>query len=211
MTRIGFIGTGNVATAVASRAAALGHDVVLGSRDPARKKDFEQPVVSLAEAIDHGDIVVNATPGTDSIALLAPHAPKLAGKVLLDIAVGLTESWDLAHPNSSIGEEIQQALPDTKVVKTLCTMDATVMVAPDSLTGPSTVFLSGDDAEAKAQVSALLRDLGWSDETQLDIGGITTSRGQEHLALLFIGVAQALDSHTFNFSVVRSAGQPSDG
>ncbi|MCM2391428.1 NADPH-dependent F420 reductase [Streptomyces albipurpureus] len=209
MTKIGFIGTGNVARAVAIQAAAVGHDVVFGSRDPDRKRDLDLPVVSLAEAIDHSDIVVNATPGTESLALLTPFGPKLAGKVLLDIAVGLTESWDLAHPNSSIGEQIQQALPDTKVVKTLCTMDATVMVAPNSLTGPSTVFLSGDDAGAKTQVSAFLRDLGWTDDTQLDIGGITTSRGQEHLALLFIGVAQALDSHTFNFAVVRSSGQSS--
>ncbi|MEU0991072.1 NAD(P)-binding domain-containing protein [Streptomyces sp. NPDC005953] len=211
MTRIGFLGTGNVARAVAAGAAAAGHDVVLGSRDPRTKPPGSLPVVSLADAVDHGEVVVNATPGTESIALLTPFAPQLAGKVLLDIAVGLTESWELAHPNSSIGEQIQEAFPDVRVVKTLCTMDSTVMIAPEKLAGPSTVFLSGQDADAKAQVSELLKDLGWPAATQLDLGGIESSRGQEHLALLFMSVATALDSHTFNFTVVPSRGAPSTG
>ncbi|MFI1014480.1 NADPH-dependent F420 reductase [Streptomyces sp. NPDC020965] len=208
MTKIGFIGTGNVARAVATAAAAAGHDVVFGSRDPAGRTDLALPVVSVADAVAHGDIVVNATPGTVSLDLLTPLRAQLAGKVLLDIAVGMTETWELAHPNSSIGEQIQEALPDTKVVKTLVTMDATVMVDPGSLTEPGTVFLSGEDAEAKRVVAALLGDLGWPEESRLDLGGISTSRGQEHLALLFVGVAGAIDSHAFNFHVVRSAGTP---
>jgi predicted dinucleotide-binding enzyme len=202
MTKIGFLGTGNVAKSVAAGAAAAGHNVVLGSRDPGSKTHFDLPVVTLAEAAAHGDIVVNATPGTESLALVTALAPQLAGKVLLDIAVGLTDTMELAHPNSSIGEQIQQALPDTKVVKTLCTMDSVVMIAPDLLSGPSNVFLSGDDTDAKEQVGALLADFGWSDESRFDLGGITTARGQEHMALLFIGVATTLGMHTFNFNVV---------
>ncbi|MFI2352678.1 NADPH-dependent F420 reductase [Streptomyces sp. NPDC019443] len=207
MTKLGFLGTGHVARAVAAGAAAAGHDVVLGSREPDNRKHLDFPVVPLAEAAAHGDIVVNATPGTESLALLQVLAPQLAGKVLLDIAVGLTDSMELAHPNSSIGEQIQQALPDTKVVKSLCTMDASLMAAPDALAGPSTVFLSGADAGAKAQVAAVLGDLGWPSSSQLDLGGITTARGQEHLAWLFLGVAAALGTYTFNLKVVRGAGQ----
>ena len=77
--------------------------------------------------------------------------------------------------------------PDMMVVKTLCTVDARLMVAPDSSEGPSTVFLSGDDAEAKRTVGGLLNELGWPAESLLDLGGITTARGQEHYSLLFLG------------------------
>jgi predicted dinucleotide-binding enzyme len=100
MTRIGFLGTGNVARAVAAGAVAAGHDVVLGSRDPDSRKDLDFPVVTLAEAAAHADIVVNATPGTESLGLLTALRPQLAGKVLLDIAVGLTERQRLAKPSS---------------------------------------------------------------------------------------------------------------
>ncbi|GGZ16896.1 oxidoreductase [Streptomyces inusitatus] len=205
MTNIGFIGTGNVARAVAAKAAAVGHDVVLGSRAPGDREGLGLPVVSVGDAIAHGDIVVNATPGTESLALLAPFASALQGKILLDIAVGLTADLGLAHPNSSVAEELQEALPGTPVVKTLCTMDAAVMVEPDRLTGPSTVFLSGDDAGAKARVGRLLGDFGWPEDSRTDLGGIATARGQEHLALLFIGVAGALGSHVFNFRLVPDA------
>lgn len=202
--RIGFIGTGNVARAVAAAARAAGHDVVLGSRDPKAAADRELglPVVGVTEAVEHGRIVVNATPGTVSLELLGALRAKLAGRILLDIAVGLTDEWELAHPNSSIGEQLQRGLPDTRVVKTFATMDSAAMVDPGGLTGDSTVFLSGDDAAAKAEVGALLGDLGWPADSRLDLGGIETARGQEHFALLFMAIAGALGTHTFNIRVV---------
>ncbi|WP_330174773.1 NAD(P)-binding domain-containing protein [Streptomyces sp. NBC_01498] len=202
--RIGFLGTGFVARAVAVAAATAGHDVVLGSRHPEAAADREPPlpVVGLTAAVEHGEIVVNATPGTVSLELLGGLREKLKGKVLLDIAVGLTGERGLAHPNSSIGEQLQRALPATRVVKTLCTMDSATMTDPGALSGGSTVFLSGDDAEAKARVVALLEDLGWPADSRLDLGGIETSRGQEHFALLFLGIADALGTYTFNIRVV---------
>jgi predicted dinucleotide-binding enzyme len=78
----------------------------------------------------------------------------------------------LSHLVESLGEEIQRTFPDTRVVKTLCTVDARLMVAPDSVEGPSTLFLSGDDTDAKRTVRALLNDLGWSESSLLDLGGI---------------------------------------
>jgi predicted dinucleotide-binding enzyme len=161
-------------------------------------------VVGLDEAVAHGEVVVNATPGGVSVALLTGiGAPALAGKVLIDVGVGLSDDFtELSHPNSSLGELIQEAFPLTPVVKTLCTMDSTVMVDPGRLVGPSTVFLSGDSAEAKGTAGRLLGDLGWPAPSVLDIGGIVTARGQEHFALLFMGIAQGLDSHTFNIRVV---------
>ncbi|MET9107608.1 NADPH-dependent F420 reductase [Streptomyces zhihengii] len=203
MTRIAIIGTGHVGRALAGGFAKAGHEVLFGSRDPDARTDLGHQVVTVAEAAAQGEVVVNATPGTDSVALLAPLARPLAGKVLLDVAVGLTADLELAHPNSSVSEEIQQALPDTRVVKTLATVDSTTMVAPGELSGPGTVFVSGDDDAAKRDVEALLHDLGWPADAVMDLGGLRTARGQEHFALLFMGIAGAIGTYTFTVRVVR--------
>lgn len=208
--RIGILGTGNVARALAHGWRVTGHDVLLGSRSPRERTDLGLPVAGLNETAAHAEVLVNATPGTVSVDLLRSiGAPALAGTLLIDIGIGLSDDYtELSHPNSSLAEQIQEAFPQTPVVKTLCTMDSTAMTAPGSLDGPSTVFLSGDDAEAKSTVGRLLTDLGWPPASQLDIGGISTARGQEHFALLFMGIANGLGSHTFNINVVpRSAAQ----
>ncbi|MEL3945517.1 NADPH-dependent F420 reductase [Streptomyces sp. LNU-CPARS28] len=208
--RIALIGTGNVGRALAKAWAAAGHDVVLGSRDPAAKEDLAKelgvPVVGLAAAAEHGEAVVNVTPGTESVATLrTAGATALAGKLLIDIAVGFTEEphgLALSHPGVSLGEEIQEAFPEARVVKTLSTMDSAVMTSPDSLEGPSTVFLSGNDAEAKTQTATLLTDLGWPPSSHLDLGPIETARGQEHFAHLFMGIAVSTGTYGFNVRVV---------
>ncbi|AXE86673.1 NAD(P)-binding domain-containing protein [Streptomyces sp. Go-475] len=202
--RIGLLGTGHVARALAQGWSAAGHDVLLGSRRPAERTGLGLPVAGLSETAAHAEVLVNATPGNVSLELLRSlGAPALTGTVLIDVGVGLSDDYtELSHPNSSLAEQIQEAFPGTPVVKTLCTMDSTAMIAPGSLDGPSTVFLSGDDAEAKRTVGRLLTDLGWPESSQLDIGGITTARGQEHFALLFMGIANGLGSHTFNIKVV---------
>lgn len=209
--KIGILGTGNVGRALAAGWARAGHDVVLGSRrpdgtEPAAAPGEGVPVVDVASAVAAADVVVNATPGTASVPLLTEIGPPaLAGKVLLDVAVGFTEDGMISHLVESLGEEIQRTFPDTRVVKTLCTVDAGLMVAPGSLEGPSTLFLSGDDAEAKKTVGALLHDLGWPAQSLLDLGGIATARGQEHFSLLFIGIAGALGQYGFGVRVVPPA------
>ncbi|WP_328883912.1 NADPH-dependent F420 reductase [Streptomyces sp. NBC_00299] len=205
--RIGLLGTGNVARALGHGWRAAGHDVLLGSRDPKERTDLGLPVAGLSETAAHAEVLVNATPGTVSVELLhSIGAPALAGILLIDVGVGLSDDYtELSHPNSSLGEQIQEAFPLTPVVKTLCTMDATVMIAPNDLEDASTVFLSGDDAEAKRTTGRLLTDLGWAPSSQLDIGGIRTARGQEHFALLFMGIAGGVGAHMFNIKVVTRA------
>ncbi|MER5712544.1 NAD(P)-binding domain-containing protein [Streptomyces sp. NPDC002122] len=213
--RIGILGTGNVGRALAAGWLRAGHDVVLGSRRPGDEelltglKELLQAglrVEAPAATAAHAEVLVNATPGTASVALLdSIGAPALAGKVLLDVAVGFLEDESLSHPVVSLGEEIQRAFPETRVVKSLCTIDREVMVAPQSLAGPSTLFLSGEDAEAKRVVGGLLSDLGWPAEALLDLGGIATARGQEHFALLFVGIALSTGTFAFNIRVVPPA------
>ncbi|WJV48082.1 NADPH-dependent F420 reductase [Streptomyces flavofungini] len=208
--RIALIGTGNVGRALAKAWAAAGHDVVLGSRDPAAKEDLAKelgvPVVGIAAAAEHGEAVVNVTPGAESIATLrTAGAAALAGKLLIDIAVGFTEEphgTALSHPDVSLGELIQSTFPEARVVKTFTTMDSVVMTGPDTLEEPSTVFLSGNDPTAKTRTATLLTDLGWPPSTHMDLGPIETARGQEHFAHLFMAIAVSQGTYDFNVRVV---------
>ncbi|RII11907.1 NADP oxidoreductase coenzyme F420-dependent [Streptomyces sp. YIM 130001] len=204
--RIGILGTGNVARAIGAGAQAAGHDVRYGSRDAeSRRKELDLPAVPVADAAAHGEIVVNAIGGNASLALLPTLRDPLTGKVLLDIAIDLTEDMQLVHVDFSLGEQLQTALPGTRVVKALCTMDSSVMVSPQVLAGASSVFLSGDDDSAKQQVDTLLAEFGWPAGSRVDLGGIATARAQEHFALFFVAAAGALDSHTFNIRLVPAA------
>jgi 8-hydroxy-5-deazaflavin:NADPH oxidoreductase len=144
------------------------------------------------------DVVINATPGTASVDVVSQIGDAaFANKVLLDIANAPTPAFELAYPNSSLGQALQEALPSAKVVKTLNTLEAPLMVNPSAI-GPSTVFLSGDDAEAETTATQLLADLGWADDAIVDLGGIASARGPEHYFLLFAALWQALGTATFN-------------
>jgi predicted dinucleotide-binding enzyme len=145
---------------------------------------------------------VNATPGSASLeAVEAIGGAAFAGKVLVDVANAVTPSFELVYPNSSLAEKLQAALPAAKVVKTLNTAAMTVLTSPASLP-PSSVFVSGDDAGAKATVTALLADLGWPDGSVVDLGPITSARGPEHYALMFAAITRALTSSAFNIRLV---------
>jgi predicted dinucleotide-binding enzyme len=81
--------------------------------------------------------------------------------------------------DDSIGEQIQRAFPDVKVVKSLNTVNADVMVEPSVIPGEHSIFVAGDDEEAKAQVVDLLESFGWPRESVVDLGGIDGSRAME--------------------------------
>jgi predicted dinucleotide-binding enzyme len=101
-----------------------------------------------------------------------------------------------------LDEKLQAALPGAKVVKTLNTAAMTVLTDPAALP-PSSLFLSGDDADAKATVTALLKDFGWADESIVDLGGIASARGTEHYFLMFAAIMQSVGSPAFNIRLVR--------
>jgi predicted dinucleotide-binding enzyme len=201
--RLAILGTGNVAQMLARRLSETGHEVTFGSRDPASKGGLNAPVTSLADAVAGNDVVINATPGAVSLEVAEGiGAAAFAGKVLVDVANANTPSFELVYPNSSLGEKLQAALPDAKVVKTMNTAAMTVMTEPGALP-PSSVFVSGDDAAAKATVASLLAGFGWADDSIVDLGGIASARGAEHYSLLFAAFMQSLGSPKFNIRLVR--------
>jgi hypothetical protein len=197
---IGIIGTGSVAATLAGSWTAVGHAVTLGSRSPGAAS-AKYPVASVAEVVRDNDVLVNATPGAVSLeALGAVGGGAYAGKIVIDVANAVSPSLDLLYPGRSLGERLQEALPDAKVVKTLNTAAMTVLTEPTSLE-PTSVFLSGDDEAAKATVSRLLRDLGWTSDDIVDLGGIQTARGAEHYFLLFAALMRST-GRQFNIRVV---------
>lgn len=202
--KIAVLGTGMVGRAIAGRVHELGHDVVIGTRDPeatrARDDAPELPLAAVPDAVADAEVVVNATNGTASIAMLSlAGADQLAGKVLLDIANPLDFSNGfrptlLVKDTDSLGEQVQRAFPDARVVKSLNTLTADLMVRPDVLPEGTSVFVSGDDASAKATVTALLEEFGHTDV--IDLGDITTARGTEMMlpvSLRLMGAAGEAD------------------
>ena len=202
--RIAVLGAGNVGSVLAQGWARSGHDVVVGTRDVAARSGHGLPVATLAEAAGAAQVVVNALPGVQSVDILQQvGAAAWEGKVLIDVANALTAQFTLAYPNASLGALLQRTFPATRVVKTLNTVPAAVMAEPKSLGAPSSVFLSGDDGEAKQVASILLGDLGWQEETQVDLGDIQTARASEHYLFLSMALMGVTGSTTYNVQVVR--------
>ena len=225
---IGIMGTGIVGKTLAVKLAEVGHAVMIGTRDPAETLARTDPdrygnppfrvwlqrhpavkLGSFAEAAAHGKIVVNATNGAVSLdALRAAGEAHLNGKVLMDIANPLEVSQGMppslfVSNTDSLGEQIQRAFPQVRLVKTLNTMNAYVMANPRQLAdGDHHVFVSGNDADAKAQVTGLLKDgFGW--KHVIDLGDITTARGPEMILPIWLRLLGALQTPLFNFKIVK--------
>ena len=200
---ITILGTGHIATDSCKRIAALRPLDRL--RIPHRRRAIRPP----ARPSPATPTRLRAEPWSSarwprhSLETLAPLADSIGDRVLIDIGNAVDERFDLLYSDSSLGERLQQALPRARVVKTLNTVGGPIGIDPSILSAPTTVFLSGDDADAKATVAGILRDLGWVDGQQIDLGGISTARAAEHYFLLFAALMGALHSPQFNLADTR--------
>lgn len=227
--KIAVLGTGAVGQSVGGRLAELGHDVTFGTRDPvatlARTGPdghgtppisawlADRPAVVLAtfsDAARAADVVINATSGDGSLPAVtaAAEGGNLDGKVLMDVSNPLDFSGGFpptlsVKDTDSLAEQLQRAVPAAKVVKTLNTINSNLMVDPRQLAGGDhTVFVSGDDAGAKATVTGLLREFGWTDV--LDLGDLSTARGSEMYVGFWVRLLSAVGGGAnFNIKVVR--------
>ena len=221
--KIGIIGSGVVAQTLGAKLIELGHDVVLGTRDPAKldeKKNMTGTlrewiartktgkVVTFKDAAVHGELLISAVHGQNTIeALKLAGADKIGGKVLIDTGNELDFSKGrppgaLASQDNCLGERIQAAFPNLKVVKSLNTIGAPVMVAPQALAGGEhTVFVSGNDTAAKAAVAEVLKSFGWKDV--LDLGDISSARGPEMYMAMWLRLWGATGTGMVNVKVVR--------
>lgn len=213
------LGTGMVGMAIAQKLVSLGHEVIMGSRDAHHPKAqaWAQDAGSLAthgtfaHAAAHSERIFNCTSGAASLdALTAAGPANLAGKIVIDLANPLDTSGGMPPTLSitgrdSLGERIQAALPASKVVKTLNTVNASLMVNPAKLSETHDIFVCGNDTAAKADVTALLKTFGW--RSIVDLGDIRASRGLESYLPFWLTLWGALGTPDFNLRIVRNSPQ----
>ena len=213
--KVGIFGSGMVGQTIGSRVAVLGHAVMMGTRNPAKLQEWlgkvggNARVGSLAEAAAHGEILFNATNGNGSLEALAlAGEANLNGKILVDISNPLDFSHGMPQVlfvsnSDSLGEQIQRAYPKVKVIKTLNTVTASLMVNPRQLVdGDHHIFVSGNDVDAKLYVVDLLKTwFGW--RNILDLGDITTARGTEMYLPIWLRMWSALGTGLFNIKIVK--------
>jgi 8-hydroxy-5-deazaflavin:NADPH oxidoreductase len=222
--KIAVFGTGSVGQALANRLAGLSHSVTMGTRNVANSlaKDTKDgygtptvaeflqanPTVSLktyADAANSAEVIVLGTRGDGAQEALA-SAGNIEGKIVLDItnpldfSKGFPPTLFLSN-DTSLGEVLQAAFPKTHIVKSLNTMYNGLMVNPRALGEDSTVFVSGNDAGAKATVVSILKEFGWKDTEILDLGDITTARGTEGILPVWLRIFGATNNGFFNFKV----------
>ena len=212
---IGVLGTGMVGQTIGSRLVQLGHQVMLGSRIAANPKAIAwaneegSPHAlygTFKNAAKFGEIIFNCTLGTASLDVLhQAGVENLKGKILIDVSNPIDYSGErltlTVCNTNSLGEQIQRAFPETRVVKTLNTMNCNLMVKPDKLPGRTNVFVSGNDPKAKETVTAILRDwFGW--KSIIDLGDITTARGVEMYLVLWSYLQHVVSAERFNIKVM---------
>ena len=215
--KIGVLGTGMVGEALASKFVSLGHEVKMGARDAqnpkaqawAKKAGGKASHGTFADAARFGEMIFACTRGDialDAIRMAGPE--NFAGKTLVDVANPLDFSHGMPPRltvcnTDSLGEQIQRAFPKARVVKTLNTTNAMVMVDPMRVAGGDhDLFVSGNDAAAKARVTELLKQwFGW--RSVIDLGEITTARGAEMILPIWVRLMGALGTPMFNFKISR--------
>jgi predicted dinucleotide-binding enzyme len=213
--RIGILGTGDVGGRLGTKLVSLGNEVRMGSRSAPNPKaaawvkanGSKASAGTFADAAKFGEIVFNCTAGSISLqALKLAGSENLGGKVLVDVAnpldfsKGMPPSLTVCNTDS-LGEQIQRAFPDVKVVKALNTMSNVVMVSPGLVPGDSDAFLCGNDAQAKAKVVEILRAFGWKDP--IDLGDIKAARGMEMILPIWVSMMGKFQTPNFNFKIAR--------
>jgi hypothetical protein len=206
-----------VGRTIGSKLVELGHEVRMGSRDEehegaaswASEAGERASVGRFSAAAEFGEIVFNCTAGLHSIdALREAGEDNLRGKLLIDLA----NSLDFSHEGpptlgivntESLGERIQAALPGTRVVKALNTMNCEVMVDPGLVPGDHVTFMCGNDDDAKVEATRLLGEFGWPAERVIDLGDIAQARGPEMYLPLWLRLMGPLDTIHFNIALAK--------
>ncbi|HET6582084.1 MAG TPA: NAD(P)-binding domain-containing protein [Nannocystaceae bacterium] len=213
--KIGILGSGAVGSAIGGKLVALGHEVKMGSRTATNEKAAAWVASAgkgasqgtFADAASFGEIVFNCTNGNATLEVLQQAgAQNFTGKIVVDVSnpldfsKGFPPSLSVANTDS-LGEQVQRALPDAKVVKTLNTVSNPVMIDPARVKGDHDLFVCGNDAGAKAEVTRILREwFGW--KHIIDLGDITQARGTEMYLPLWVRLYGVLGKAEFNIHVV---------
>jgi predicted dinucleotide-binding enzyme len=208
--QIAILGTSAVGPALGKALTAAGHDVTIGTRDPVQTRARDQwAAVDLPLAAYQdldAEVFINATSGSGSLAALEAVGHALNGKVVIDTSNPLDHSQGFppslfVSNTDSLAEQLQRALPEVRLVKMFNTMANEVMVNPRALSEDSTIFVAGNDADARQTAASLAADLGWTDV--FDLGDLTAARGLEMFIPLWVRMYVQLGRPNFNIKLVR--------
>jgi predicted dinucleotide-binding enzyme len=217
---IGVLGTGTVGQTIATALTQKGHNVRMGSRSAQNEKaaawvkkgNKHATQGDFNDAASFGEMVFICLNGEHALeAIKSVDANNLQHKIVVDLTNPLDFSKGMPPRmlegfgnSTSLGEEIQKALPNAYVVKTLNTVTAKLMVEPKLVNGGDhTLFICGNQADAKNKVKHFLVDsFGWKPANLLDLGGIEASRLAEAYVPFWVGIMQATGSPMFNVKVV---------
>ncbi|MHA6621190.1 NADPH-dependent F420 reductase [Pseudonocardia sp. DLS-67] len=209
MSGISVIGLGNMAGALAARARSGGNAVEIIGRDPAKAEELAAALgatAGTAGAAPAGDIVILAVPYASAAAVVSEYGDALNGKVVIDITNPISPDFKgFVTPDGSSGaQEIAKAAPaGAYVVKAFNTLFSHVLAAGPGEGRPLDVFIAGDDAQAKARVSAFIESLGLR---PMDTGPLPMARTLENVALLQLGLVAHSVKHANFFLRVSILG-----
>lgn len=213
--KIGILGTGMVGKNIGRKLAELGHEVMMGSRTSNNQSAIEWASQNGPKAA-HGTFEDAAKFGGMLFLCVKGDAAKEAiekagignfkGKIVVDITNPLSfqegrEPLLFVSNTSSLSEDVQKTIPDALVVKTLNMVSSSVMTDPKKAVGEASMFISGNDSEAKAKVKKVLQDFGWKDV--LDLGDIKAARGMEMLLPIWLRLWGTLQDGDFAFKIAR--------
>ena len=213
-SRVGVLGSGEVGRRLAAGFASRGHRVMIGTRD-AEKPELQEwlsgdgasvETGTFAETAAHGELLVLAVLGNAAEQAITDAGPEhFGGKVVID-AMNPLDFSDGFPPKLSItgedslGERVQRALPDAKVVKAFNTIGNQYFVDPSFSEGLPTMLIAGDDGDAKRTVGDVLTDFGWPDP--VDIGGIQGSRELEAICIVWVKIGGSRGSWDHGFKLL---------
>ncbi len=210
MTKVGVIGSGDVGKVLAQGFKRHGHDVRIGSREGNKLSAWaaEKGVAegTFASVAAHGDIVVLAVTGGVASDVVKSLADALAGKVVIDATNpiggppvnGILQLF--TGPNDSLMERLQKLAPAARFVKAFSCVGNAFMVNPSFPGGRPTMFIAGNDADAKKQVTGVLEQFGWDAE---DIGGVEGARAIEPLVQLWCAPGFLRNQWTHAFKLLK--------
>jgi predicted dinucleotide-binding enzyme len=226
--KVGILGTGMVGQIIGAKLAELGYQVTIGTRDVAKtlaKKERNQygappfgewhtqhqniQVGSFSDAARFGEILFICTNGGGTLdAIRLAGSENFKAKTVIDISNPLDFSRGMPPSlfpqfsnTNSLAEEIQKALPEANVVKTLNIVNCEVMVDAKKTGGDPTMFVAGNSAKAKDEVKGILKQFNWSDT--IDLGDVTGARGMEMILPIWVRTMQATQNRYFGFKIVR--------
>jgi 8-hydroxy-5-deazaflavin:NADPH oxidoreductase len=216
-TPVGVLGTGEVGRRLAGGFQSRGHDVMIGSRDPDKpelKQWLESEGIQIkagtfAQAAVHGELLVLAVLGDAAERVIADvGSAQFSGKVVIDAMNPLDFSGGFPPKLSisgedSLGEHMQRALPEARVVKAFNTIGSPYFVDPRFSQGTPTMLIAGNDEAAKGTVGDVLADFGWSDV--VDLGGIEGSRELEAICIAWVKIGGARGAWDHGFKLLVGA------